>query len=116
MIVACTHAGFGLAHVKLASTWAEHCPAYYVALNLQAKELLIAVRGTAQVEDVITDLTALPQVIQYACCLEPQKADFAITPSASLCNPPKVNLQNCVCRAFMYEKGGTSNECCAGTG
>lgn len=55
-------AGFGLAHVKLTSTWAEHCPAYYVALNLQDKIMLISVRGTAQVEDVVTDLTALPKV------------------------------------------------------
>jgi hypothetical protein len=48
--------------VKLASTWAEHCPAYYFALNLKQKELLVAIRGTAQFEDVVTDLTALPKV------------------------------------------------------
>ena len=34
-------------------------------LSLQKKELLITVRGTAQVEDVITDLTALPTVRLY---------------------------------------------------
>ncbi|BDA47245.1 probable Sn1-specific diacylglycerol lipase alpha [Coccomyxa sp. Obi] len=56
-----TKKGFGLAHVKLTSTWAEHCPAYYVAVNLDAKQLLISVRGTAQIEDVVTDLTALPK-------------------------------------------------------
>ena len=55
-------AGYALAHVKLTSTWAEHCPAYYVALNMDAKAMLIAVRGTAQIEDVVTDLTALPVV------------------------------------------------------
>lgn len=55
-------AGYALAHVKLTSTWAEHCPAYYVALNMGAKAMLIAVRGTAQIEDVVTDLTALPVV------------------------------------------------------
>ena len=55
-------AGFGLVHVKLTSTWAEHCPAYYLAVNLEKKQVVIAIRGTAQVEDVITDLTALPRV------------------------------------------------------
>jgi hypothetical protein len=55
-------AGYALAHVKLTSTWAEYCPAYYLALNLQEKEVVIAIRGTAQIEDVVTDLTALPAV------------------------------------------------------
>ena len=58
----CLHAGFGLVHVKLTSTWAEHCPAYFLAISLEKKEVIISVRGTAQVEDVITDLTALPRV------------------------------------------------------
>ncbi|CAK0787789.1 hypothetical protein CVIRNUC_011011 [Coccomyxa viridis] len=53
--------GFGLVHVKLTSTWAEHCPAYFLAISLEKKEVIISVRGTAQVEDVITDLTALPR-------------------------------------------------------
>jgi hypothetical protein len=47
--------------VKLTSTWAEHCPAYYLAVNLEKKQVVISIRGTAQVEDVITDLTALPR-------------------------------------------------------
>ena len=47
---------------KLTSTWAEHCPAYYLAINLEKKQVIISIRGTAQVEDVITDLTALPTV------------------------------------------------------
>ena len=51
--------------MKLTSTWAEHCPAYYVALNMESKAVLIAVRGTAQIEDVVTDLTALPVVRAY---------------------------------------------------
>ena len=55
-------AGCGLVHVKLTSTWAEHCPAYYLAVNLEKKQVVISIRGTAQVEDVITDLTALPRV------------------------------------------------------
>lgn len=63
MITHCTApaAGFGLVHVKLTSTWAEHCPAYYLAVNLEKKQVVISIRGTAQVEDVITDLTALPR-------------------------------------------------------
>ena len=57
------HAGFGLVNYKLTSTWAEHCPAYYLAISLEQKQVIIAIRGTAQIEDVITDLTALPTVI-----------------------------------------------------
>lgn len=57
--------------MKLTSTWAEHCPAYYVALNLQDKIMLISVRGTAQVEDVVTDLTALPKVLFSNRCTIP---------------------------------------------
>lgn len=30
---------------------------------MQEKELVVTVRGTAQIEDVVTDLTALPTVI-----------------------------------------------------
>lgn len=56
------HAGFGLVNYKLTSTWAEHCPAYYLAINLEKKQVIISIRGTAQIEDVITDLTALPTV------------------------------------------------------
>ncbi len=56
------HAGFGLVNYKLTSTWAEHCPAYFLAINLEKKKVIISIRGTAQVEDVITDLTALPTV------------------------------------------------------
>lgn len=58
--------------MKLTSTWAEHCPAYYMALDLDRKELMIAVRGTAQIEDVVTDLTALPKVGQLARADDPQ--------------------------------------------
>ena len=56
------HTGFGLVNFKLTSTWAEHCPAYFLAISLERKQVIIAVRGTAQVDDVITDLTALPKV------------------------------------------------------
>ena len=58
----CPRAGFGLVNYKLTSTWAEHCPAYYLAISLEQKQVIISIRGTAQVEDVITDLTALPAV------------------------------------------------------
>ncbi len=33
-----------------------------MCVNMQKKELLITIRGTAQVEDCVTDLTALPTV------------------------------------------------------
>ncbi len=56
------NAGFGLVNYKLTSTWAEHCPAYFLAINLEEKKVIVSVRGTAQIEDVITDLTALPTV------------------------------------------------------
>jgi len=59
------HTGFGLVNFKLTSTWAEHCPAYFLAISLEKKQVIIAVRGTAQVDDVITDLTALPKVSSF---------------------------------------------------
>ncbi len=59
------HTGFGLVNFKLTSTWAEHCPAYFLAISLEEKQVIIAVRGTAQVDDVITDLTALPKVSSF---------------------------------------------------
>ena len=61
-MLCCPRAGFGLVNYKLTSTWAEHCPAYYLAISLEQKQVIISIRGTAQVEDVITDLTALPAV------------------------------------------------------
>ena len=82
----CLHAGFGLVHVKLTSTWAEHCPAYFLAISLEKKEVIISVRGTAQVEDVITDLTALPRVrILDETCKVPE----------STCKRPHVNMGYC---------------------
>ena len=55
-------AGYELVHAKLEATWAEHCPAYYLAINTEERRLLISVRGTAEVEDVVTDLIASPEV------------------------------------------------------
>lgn len=47
--------------MKLASTWADHQPAFFMATHAARKEVVVAVRGTAQLEDVVTDLTALPE-------------------------------------------------------
>lgn len=44
------------------ATWGEHEPAYYVATHTENKEVVVAIRGTWAVEDVITDITALPVV------------------------------------------------------
>ena len=68
-------------HVKLTSTWAEHCPAYFLAISLEKKEVIISVRGTAQVEDVITDLTALPRVRipDEACKVLESNASFPLS-------------------------------------
>ncbi len=46
----------------MTATWGEHEPAYYVATHNDKKEVVVAVRGTWAVEDVITDITALPVV------------------------------------------------------
>ena len=77
-------------HVKLTSTWAEHCPAYFLAISLEKKEVIISVRGTAQVEDVITDLTALPRV---------KPLDEACKVRESTCNLPHINKGRCSSRA-----------------
>jgi len=55
-------AGFALNYVKLAATWADHQPAFFMATHARRREVVVAVRGTAQLEDVVTDLTALPEV------------------------------------------------------
>ena len=48
--------------MKLTSTWADHQPAFFMATQAEAREVVVAIRGTAQLEDVVTDLTALPEV------------------------------------------------------
>ena len=55
-------AGFHLNFAKMNATWGEHEPAYYVATHSERKEVVVAIRGTWAVEDVITDITALPVV------------------------------------------------------
>ena len=89
----CLLAGFGLVHVKLTSTWAEHCPAYFLAISLEKKEVIISVRGTAQVEDVITDLTALPRV---------RSLDDTCQVLESTCNLPHVNKRYCSSKACHH--------------
>ncbi|KAK9825408.1 hypothetical protein WJX81_002309 [Elliptochloris bilobata] len=54
--------GYALNYVKLASTWADHQPAFFMATRGDEREVVVAIRGTAQLEDVVTDLTALPEV------------------------------------------------------
>ncbi|DBA89266.1 hypothetical protein WJX77_010917 [Trebouxia sp. C0004] len=51
---------FHLNFAKMNATWGEHEPAYYVATHTEKKEVVVAIRGTWAVEDVITDITALP--------------------------------------------------------
>ena len=45
-----------------ASWGEEHCPAYFVATNTEAKELLVCIRGTSEMEDLLVDITAFPVV------------------------------------------------------
>ena len=56
--------------MKLASTWADHQPAFFMATHQGEREIVVAIRGTAQLEDVVTDLTALPEV-GSACAYAP---------------------------------------------
>ena len=55
-------AEYHLNFAKMSATWGEHQPAYYVATHTEKKEVVVAVRGTWAVEDVVTDITALPVV------------------------------------------------------
>ena len=55
---------------KMQATWGKHEPAYFVATNDERKELLCVIRGTAQMEDLVTDLVAHPVV---GPCLDPSR-------------------------------------------
>ena len=55
-------AGYHLNFAKMTATWGEHEPAYYVATHPEKREVVAAIRGTWAVEDVVTDITALPVV------------------------------------------------------
>ena len=57
-----TQRAFELNFAKMNATWGEHEPAYYVATHTKSKEMLVVVRGTWTMEDVVTDITALPVV------------------------------------------------------
>lgn len=63
-----TQRGFELNFAKMNATWGEHEPAYYVATHTKSKEMLVVVRGTWTMEDVVTDITALPVVSCHAIC------------------------------------------------
>ncbi|KAK9867264.1 hypothetical protein WJX84_003774 [Apatococcus fuscideae] len=52
--------GWQLNLAKMQATWGEHEPAYFVATHDKNKELLCVIRGTAQMEDLVTDLVAHP--------------------------------------------------------
>ena len=66
--------GFQLNFAKMNATWGEHEPAYYVATHTEKKEMIVAVRGTWAVEDVVTDITALPVVCFPLHALSPTSA------------------------------------------
>lgn len=55
-------AGWELALAKMQATWGKHEPSYFVATHQERKELLCVIRGTAQMEDLVTDLVAHPVV------------------------------------------------------
>ena len=57
------HAGYALNFAKMTADWGkDHSPAYFVATNNEQRELLVCIRGTRQVEDVLADITAFPVV------------------------------------------------------
>ena len=55
----------------MTATWGEHEPAYYVATHTESKEVVVAIRGTWAVEDVVTDITALPVVRLHLLAMSP---------------------------------------------
>ena len=67
LVFYCT-AGFHLNFAKMAATWGEHQPAYYLATHNDKKEVVVAIRGTWAVEDVVTDINALPVVSPKPTC------------------------------------------------
>ncbi|KAK9808322.1 hypothetical protein WJX73_001382 [Symbiochloris irregularis] len=53
--------GYALNFAKMSAEWGtEHTPAYFVATNTDKKELLVCIRGTGEVQDVLADITAFP--------------------------------------------------------
>lgn len=66
MLCCAVAAGWQLNLAKMQATWGEHEPAYFVATHDKNKELLCVIRGTAQMEDLVTDLVAHP-VVGFPC-------------------------------------------------
>ena len=64
----------------MTATWGEHEPAYYVATHSEKKEVVLAIRGTWAVEDVVTDITALPVVPTHPPLPPPPPARGAFLP------------------------------------
>ena len=63
------HAGYELTYAKMEASWGEeHCPAYFVATKSDSKELLISIRGTSEMEDLLADITAFPMVLPLLTC------------------------------------------------
>ena len=63
--------GFGLNFMKMEAEWESggaHKPAFFLATNNDAKELLLSIRGTSELQDVMADVTAVPEVYLSCCC------------------------------------------------
>lgn len=66
---ACDFAGYALNFAKMEASWGQdHCPAFFVATNAAAKQLLVCIRGTREVEDILADVTAFPVVSCLTAC------------------------------------------------
>ena len=70
-MLACCVQGYSLTHARMEATWGEeHCPAYFVATHTEDKELLVCIKGTSQMEDLLADVTAFPvvrTVVDFPC-------------------------------------------------
>ncbi|KAK9812348.1 hypothetical protein WJX73_004270 [Symbiochloris irregularis] len=56
--------GFGLNFFKKEAEWdneGAHKPAFFVATNTEAKQLLVSIRGTSDMQDVMADIVAVPE-------------------------------------------------------
>ena len=76
----------------MTATWGEHEPAYYVATHTESKEVVVAIRGTWAVEDVVTDITALPVV----CALCSMHHQWSLG---------RQHAHDCVCTTHNFIKG-----------
>uniref|UniRef100_A0A0G4HBU8 sn-1-specific diacylglycerol lipase n=1 Tax=Chromera velia CCMP2878 TaxID=1169474 RepID=A0A0G4HBU8_9ALVE len=46
------------------SSWGEHRPAHFLAVNRSEKKAVFSVRGTRDIEDVLTDLAVVPETLR----------------------------------------------------